>query len=45
MKLELGDKEGAIADLEKAKIVSCGEIEDKNLKAEIHDLLTELKSA
>lgn len=45
MKIELGDKEGAIADLEKAKIVSCGEIEDKNLKAEIHDLLTELKSA
>lgn len=45
MKIELGDKEGAMADLEKAKIVSCGDIEDKNLKAEIHDLLTELKSA
>ena len=44
MKVELGDKEGAIANLEKAKIVSCGEIEDKNLKAEIHDLLTELKN-
>ena len=44
MKLEVGDKTGAIADLEKAKIASCGEIEDKNLKAEIHDLLTELKS-
>lgn len=45
MKLELGDKTGAIADLEKAKIVSCGDIEDKNLKAEIHDLLTELKNS
>jgi len=44
MKIELGDKEGAIASLEKAKIAS-GDIEDKNLKAEIHDLLTELKSA
>lgn len=44
MKLEVGDKTGAIADLEKAKIASCGEIEDKNLKAEIHDLLTELKN-
>jgi hypothetical protein len=44
MKLELGDEEGAIACLEKAKIASCGAIEDKNLKAEIHDLLTELKS-
>lgn len=44
MKLELDDKEGAIASLEKAKITS-GDIEDKNLKAEIHDLLTDLKSA
>lgn len=44
MKLELNDKEGAIANLEKAKITS-GDIEDKNLKAEIHDLLTKLKSA
>ena len=43
MKLELSDKEGAIASLEKAK-TACLEIEDKNLKAEIHDLLTELKS-
>jgi|TARA_B100001063_G_C16300638_1_gene328177 hypothetical protein len=43
MKLELDDKKGAIASLEKAKIAS-GEIEDKNLKAEIHDLLTQLKS-
>lgn len=43
MKLELGNKEGAIESLEKAKIAS-GNIEDKNLKAEIHDVLTELKS-
>jgi tetratricopeptide (TPR) repeat protein len=42
MKLELGDKAGAIASLEKARL-ACLEIEDKNLKAEIHDLLTELK--
>jgi hypothetical protein len=44
MKIELGDEEGAITCLEKAKITSCGDIEDKNLKAEIHDLLTELKT-
>ena len=43
MKLELGDKAGAIASLEKAK-AACLEIEDKELKAEIHDLLTELNS-
>jgi len=43
MKLELGDKKGATSSLEKAKITS-GDIEDKNLKAEIHDLLTKLKS-
>lgn len=42
MKLELDDKSGAIASLEKARL-ACLEIEDKNLKAEIHDLLTELK--
>lgn len=42
MKLELDDKAGAIASLEKARL-ACLEIEDKNLKAEIHDLLTELK--
>lgn len=42
MKLELDDKAGAISSLEKAKL-TCLEIEDKNLKAEIHDLLTELK--
>ncbi len=44
MKLELDDQAGAIESLEKAKI-SSAKIEDKNLKAEIHDLLTELKSA
>ena len=43
MKLALNDKEGAILSLEKARL-SCLEIEDKNLKAEIHDLLTEVKS-
>lgn len=41
IQLELGDKEGAIASLEKAKI-ACAEIEDKDLKADIHDFLTEL---
>lgn len=44
MKLELDDKKGAIESLEKAKIAS-GDIEDKELKAEIHDLLTELTAA
>ena len=44
MKIELDDRKGAIASLEKAKVASCGKIEDKNLKAEIHDLLIELKS-
>jgi hypothetical protein len=44
MKVELGDKTGAIEHLEKAKI-SCNKIVDKELKAEIHDLLEELKNA
>lgn len=44
LKVELGDKTGAIEHLEKAKI-SCNKIVDKELKAEIHDLLEELKSA
>jgi hypothetical protein len=42
LKVELGDKDGAIEQLEKAKI-SCNKIIDKELKAEIHDLLEELK--
>ena len=42
LKVELDDKEGAIEHLEKAKI-SCNKIVDKELKAEIHDLLEELK--
>ena len=42
LKVELGDNTDAIAHLEKAKI-SCAEIVDKQLKAEIHDLLEELK--
>jgi len=43
LKVELGDKESAIEYLEKAKI-SCNKIVDKVLKAEIHDLLEELKN-
>jgi hypothetical protein len=43
LKVELNDKAGAIAHLEKAKI-SCNKIIDKALKAEIHDLLEELKN-
>lgn len=43
LKVELGDKPGAIEYLEQAKI-SCNKIIDKELKAEIHDLLTELKA-
>jgi hypothetical protein len=43
LKVELDDKIGAIEHLEKAKI-SCNKIVDKELKAEIHDLLEELKS-
>jgi hypothetical protein len=42
LQVELGDKTAAIAQLEKAKI-SCNKIIDKELKAEIHDLLEELK--
>jgi len=44
LKVELGDKIGAIKHLEKAKI-SCNKIIDKELKAEIHDLLEELKNS
>jgi hypothetical protein len=44
LKVELGDKVGAIEHLEQAKI-SCNKIIDKELKAEIHDLLEELKGA
>lgn len=43
LKIELGDKSSAIEYLEKAK-TDCNKIVDKALKAEIHDLLTELKS-
>ncbi|MFB1015059.1 MAG: hypothetical protein ACI9C0_001503 [Alteromonadaceae bacterium] len=42
LKVELGDEVGAIEYLEKAK-VSCNKIIDKELKAEIHDLLEALK--
>jgi len=42
LQVELGDKVSAIKHLEKAKI-SCNKIVDKALKAEIHDLLEELK--
>ena len=41
LKVELGDETGAIEHLEKAKI-SCNKIADKELKAEIHDLLEKL---
>ncbi len=41
LKLELGDKAGAIVSLELAK-TSSNKIVDKELKAEIHDLLTEI---
>jgi hypothetical protein len=44
LKNELGDKDGAIEHLEKAKI-SCNKIIDKELKAEIHDLLETLKDS
>jgi hypothetical protein len=44
LKVELGDKVSAIEHLEKAKI-SSNKIVDKGLKAEIHDLLEELKNA
>ncbi|XQW84491.1 tetratricopeptide repeat protein [Thalassotalea piscium] len=42
LKVELGDNIGAIEALEQAKI-SCNKIIDKELKAEIHDLLEKLK--
>lgn len=42
LQVELGEKADAIAHLEKAK-VSCNKIVDKELKAEIHDLLVALK--
>jgi len=44
MQVELGDNDGAIVSLKKAK-AACTDIEDKNLKAEIHDLLTKLQKA
>ena len=44
LKVELGDKAGAIKHLEKAKI-SCNKIVDKELKAEIHGLLEELSNS
>lgn len=44
LKVELGDKASAIEHLEKAKI-SSNKIVDKELKAEIHDLLEQLKKA
>lgn len=44
LKVELGNKTGAIEDLEQAKI-SCNKIIDKELKADIHDLLEELKNS
>lgn len=42
LQIEVGDQVSAIESLEKAK-VSCNKIVDKELKAEIHDLLTQLK--
>ena len=42
LKVELGDEKSAIEYLEQAKI-SCNKIIDKELKAEIHDLLEKLK--
>ena len=44
LKVELGDKTGAIEHLEKAKI-SCNKIIDKELKAEIHNLLEALTNS
>lgn len=43
LQVELGDTTEAIEHLEEAKI-SCNKIVDKELKAEIHDLLEELKA-
>lgn len=44
IKVELGNKTGAIKDLEQAKI-SCNKIIDKELKADIHNLLEKLKNS
>jgi len=44
LQVQLGDKTSAIENLEKAKI-SCNKIVDKELKAEIHDLLEELTNS
>jgi hypothetical protein len=44
LKVELGDKKGAIEHLENAKI-SANKIVDTDLKAEIHDLLVALKGS
>jgi len=44
LQVELGDKTGAIEHLEKAKI-SCNKIIDKELKAEIHNLLEALTNS
>ncbi|MBD5771342.1 tetratricopeptide repeat protein [Marinomonas colpomeniae] len=44
LKIEFGDRAGAIESLEKAKIHS-NKIIDKELKAEIHDLLKELQES
>ncbi|MBJ7538548.1 tetratricopeptide repeat protein [Marinomonas transparens] len=44
LKIELGDKAGAIQYLEQAKIHS-NKIIDKELKAEIHDVLKDLQEA
>ncbi|WP_133011599.1 tetratricopeptide repeat protein [Marinomonas flavescens] len=44
LQVEFGDSEGAIESLEKAKTHS-NKIIDKELKAEIHDLLKELQEA
>ncbi len=44
LKIELGDTQAAIANLEKAKI-NCTNSEDKLLKAEVHDLLYKLKKS
>ncbi len=43
LKVELGETASAIEYLENAKI-SCNKIPDKDLKAEIHDLLEKLKN-
>ncbi|KGJ90988.1 hypothetical protein [Colwellia psychrerythraea] len=44
LQVELGDTVEAIEHLEQAKI-SCNKIVDKELKAEIHDLLEKLKNS